>query len=414
MPFALKNLIIWVAIILAGWFVYSVCQGRLLVSKNLEKSIQWLPNYSLGLLNQNERALGKSLTQQEIINIRARSVKALGKAPLAYLPFVQLGEAYGSLHDSSKVRTLFMETQKRNTRDRRALRAIANLDLQEENYEDGIRNLNTLLSLNATDEHSEAYYKALAILYTNPSGRLEIDKYLQERPDWGHRFLKNQITQMTENDFRHVEKSLKIFTAKDNTDPLSPKTQKFNTRLHNQYLQGLTSARKIDEAFDYWKVLFLSDEKNESDFIVNNPNFKNELSLPPFDWLEIDEAKYFSEIDYDGGLYASYNNNEANMLTEQLLRLAPGSLYKLNVDAEWTYKQRQGLFFWIVTCLSNNQTISGVTLDDAAKSTSGGSHTFLVPTAGCNHQSLRLIATPGQYSRRIWSRTNSVNIERAQ
>ena len=165
-------------------------------------------------------------------------------------------------------------------------------------------------------------------------------------------------------------------------------------------------------ALEYWKDLqgTVGDTNN---YTVFNPTFEKRDEFAPFNWSVIDKRKYFSEIDQDGGLYASYGDSTARVLTEQILRLESGRDYKLDVNAEWSYKRRQGFFTWQVECFESSDIISEINMDETSKESSGGIINFTVP-GECDFQILRLVAKPGQYSQRIWSRTKFVTITMLQ
>ena len=398
-----KMLLIWVPIFLTFIFVFTICLGRIFLSENLEKSLRWFSTYSQGLLKQNEIEIGANLTQQQAEDIRKRSIKALEKAPLSFLPFVQLGEVGIILKQKNNTRNLFVETKNRNIRNRRALMGLINIDVLDGNFDEVIRNLDILLTLKNSKENFASLHQALYTLSTDSIARESINGFLLNRPSWGHKYLQNQITFMTDDNIDQVDKSLNLYF--ENT-----KNNDEDYKLQKQYLLSLSSLKKIEKAFAYWKRISSYDESTDGKFTVYNPNFTKLPELAPFNWLEVDQPKYFSEIDSDGGLYASYADKQLQVLTEQILQLIPNSSYELSVNANWTYRERQGLFFWIVTCLNNGQIIVQVDLDNDAKRNSENSYGFRVPTE-CIHQSIQLMAKPGQYSQRIWSRTQSIAIE---
>ena len=394
----------WLVIFLVGLKVYSASQGRIWVSENLETSLNWFPNYSEGLLNLNERILEENLNEKAVQKLKINSAKALKRAPLSYRPFLYLAEANVFWNQNDVARGLFLEANARNTRSRHALRGLSILSIKEQDYKVAVENLDVLLRLKGQQEHLDSYQQALTSLSPIPQAREAIDGLLSVRPPWGAKYLFNQIALMNERNFSDVSESLEIYTG-------SPDVNKREEKLNAAYLMKLKRMNKLEEAYRYWEELFGTQGQNA---ILYNSEFEKSPALPPFNWIEIDRPKYFSEIDKEGGLYASFRDNEARALTEQLLRLKPGSFYRMSVDAEWSYRQRQGVFNWIITCLQNKTVISEVNLDDKAKKNSGGEHTFQVPVIGCSHQNIRLVAKAGQYSKRIWSRTNSVNLERVE
>lgn len=396
---------IWFAVFLTLLLVYSTSQGRIYASKNLERAVQWSPQYSEVLLNLNDRYFADGVSEKERLEIESRSIQALRKAPLSFRPFLHSGEAKVLQNNDQGARDLFFEVKKRDSRNRRALRALVNLDIKNKKFEDGVRNLDILLSLKGRKEDLDEYQQTLTALTSIPDARKKINELLSARPIWGQRYLFNQIGLMTPQNFLDVEESLRSFH--------SASDKEYKDTLNASYLRRLIRLNQPEQAYSYWKFLF-GDEIEDLDVSIHNSKFAKILALPPYNWSEIDKPKYFSEIDQSGGLYASYADNTVRTVTEQYLRLIPGAIYRLQVNAEWSYRQRQGMFFWMITCNETNQVISGLDLGDDSKPASGGEHTFQVPAEACLYQNIRLVAKPGQYSKRIWNRTNSVTLERLQ
>jgi len=397
-----KNFLIWLGLFLIGFVIYSTSQGRIYALKDPKKALNWYPSYSETLLNLNDRLLSKGLKEENISQIKKQSIQALNKAPLSFRPFLHLGEASVARNINSNSKILFEETIRRNVRNRRGLRALVTLDVQAQNYSEAIGKLDTLLSLKGQEVALEDYHNTLLSLSDIEGVQKVINDYLRNRPVWARKYLLNRISGITESNFLDIGNSIQSFsrgTAQNANDDV----------IHKYYLRSLYRLRKIDEAYFYW-VDLSEGSLSSKNYEVFNPNFEQRSELPPFNWLEVSMPKYFSEIDHDNGLYASFADNKVRVLTEQLLKLNSGESYRLKLNADWTYKQRQGMFFWTITCITSQAIIAGVNLDDDAKKESGGVMDFRIPLSGCEQQSVRLIATPGQYSQRIWSRTDLLDI----
>lgn len=401
----IKNFIIWLVVLLIIFVVYSVCLGRIYANKDLQKAAKFYPGYSEVLFKTNEQLL-TNWSERNTQEIEINSIRALHQAPMSFKPFLHLARMRNFQKRRDEARRLFSEVKSRNIRSRRALVALLDLDIYDNNLKGVIENLDILLGLNAKEENKELYHKLLTEVSFSPEARIELDKLLEIRPPWGPKYLFNQIEVMTEENFLEIGTSLKIYTQAENK-------RNVDDVLNATYLKKLTRMKKINEAHNYWKLLSESVTNNEPEFLYNS-QFEKTRALPPFNWSEIAKAEYFSEIDEEGGLYASYRDRDDRTLTEQVLILNPGDIYKLEIEAEWSYRQRQGQFFWIITCLQSSTVISRIDLNDDAKSLSGGEHTFQVPVEGCTYQNIRLVAKTGEYSKRIWSRTNSIKLDRVQ
>ena len=400
-----KNFLIWLIVFLLGFGVYSVSQARIHASKNVKKSLSWYPTYSEGLLNLNDRILANGLKNAQFDKVRRQSIKALSKAPLSFKPFLQLAEASVLQNSIAESRVLFSEAHRRNIRNRRTLRSLVNIDASTGQYPEAIKNLTILLSLKGEKVQLDDYHQALLVFSNIQPALTEINSYLIDRPIWAKRYLDSRIAQITEKNFADIGQSIQMYSGNEFLER--------DKDLHTDYLAALYKIRKIDEAFEYWYNL-IEEPKPDLNYTVFNPKFERRKALPPFNWLEVDGAKYFSEIDQGNGLYVSYADPATRLMTEQVIKLDPGGLYRFNVEAEWSYRQRQGMFFWNIRCLSNELVISELYLNDQAQKARGGESNFDVPLEGCKKQILSLFAKPGQYSQRIWSITTSLNLVRVE
>ena len=398
---SLRIFLIWGLIVLIAFITFSACLARITVGKEVEKAEKWFPNYSATNFAKNNLLLGKKLSPEMAKQIRANAIDGLRLAPLSDLPFVHMGIANYSLREGSNNRDLIDEALNRNTRNRLALRTLVNIDGLRKNYTEAIKNLDILLKLKGSKTVTDEYQQALLTLSEIPTALPIIEKYLKSRPVWGKRFLFNKIGKMTEKNHVAIGRLIQIYTEKTNVE--------MDKNIHKNYLSGLQRINKGDAAYDYWYSL-IKPPKPILPYTVYNPEFDQRDELPPFNWRQVQMPKFFSEIDQSGGLYASFADNINRELSEQILKLVPGQAYGLEVKAEWTYRRRQGAFSWVLSCVGNSTELAIVNLDEVTKETSGGRSEFRVPSDGCEAQSLTLIANPGQYSQRIWSRTNSVNI----
>jgi len=190
---ALKIFFIWLPIFFIGMIVCAICYGRITVNENLAASQRWFPQYSVGLLNKNERLLRPNLSLHDSQEIHANAIQGLKKSPLSHRPYVHLGEVSVFMNDRSTSRVLFSEVMRRNSRNRRALRAMVNLDVHDKNFGAAIHNLDTLSRLQGKKERLDEYQEVLLFLSEDKEAIKQIDGYLAERPIWGRKFLHNPM-----------------------------------------------------------------------------------------------------------------------------------------------------------------------------------------------------------------------------
>lgn len=393
-----KNVLIWGIIFFIGSVIYQVSSIRISVNKNVIQDKKWYPNYSLALFQDNEKYLSLNITQNQVNQVKENAVQGLKRAPLSHLPFLHVGMANVLFNGSENNRALFSEVLDRDGRNRRALRMLVHLDASKEDYKSVVSNLDKLLNLKGNKAVLDQYHDTLLYLSANEVALKIIDGYLSQRPKWGKAFLLNRIKKLTVDNFSNIGESIKAYS-----------NNQIEKKILEEYFANLIKLGLVEQAYDFWKSLAPASTADSS-YLINNPEFQNMHDPAPFNWSTVMKRPYFSEIEPEGGLYASFDDTEKRVLSEQIINLKPGFVYRIAINGGWNYTRRQGLFFWSIKCLDNQAIIAKINFDELSKENLGGEYNFEVPETGCKFQSLRLSAEPGQYSQRIWSRTKSVNI----
>lgn len=389
--------------IFVGFLIWKICLARIQADDDPQTSLEYDPGNSAALLAQNQALikLGKLNTKQAK-DIQDQARRVLLKAPLNDELFVQFALSNSLVDQKLSHYELFSLAKQRNIHNRSALLSLIVLDMEQNDFDKVVGNLDTLIKLGGKD--TRLYQDTLARIATLTKGSEVIDIYLQGRPQWGRSFLSGQINKMTSYNIDNVARSLSKYSS-------TPQLKSEDRTLHEAFLRKLIALKAYDKAYAYWQTL-TQKQGGPSDLLINDPDFKDNSLLLPFSWSIHKTPDYFSERDQNDGLYVSYADNRDRVLIEQILRLKPGQLYTLKIDAEWAYKQRQGQFYWRVLCLPSNTIAVQVHMDDDNLENGVPSINITPSLERCDAQRIQLLAKPGQYSQRIWAKIKSVTLTR--
>jgi hypothetical protein len=147
-------------------------------------------------------------------------------------------------------------------------------------------------------------------------------------------------------------------------------------------LTSLVSAGEFTKAREAWADV--SDVRLAPETLIFDPEFKQEVPPPPFNWTLTNSTVGLAERVRGGGLHLIYYGHEDGPLARQLLVLPAGS-YRLAMrptgDPDAASRLR-----WRVVCARSGKEIDTAPLSSAA----GSGWAFTVP-AGCEGQWLELI-----------------------
>ena len=205
--------------------------------------------------------------------------------------------------------------------------------------------LDALITLGGDD--LPLYYDALVQISNNQQGRTIIDNYLGERPVWGTNVLFERMKKMSKADIPSILSSLNKFI-------IINVEKDWDRGLQEYFLQKLIALKSYEQAYMYWKKTVGMEEKPTKSYL-HDPNFSGSLSLPPFNWKIQRDSDHFAELKQGGGLYGSYAGNKQIILAYQISLLLAGNYY-FETDAQWSYRQREGVFLGVYTaCLCGNK-----------------------------------------------------------
>ena len=404
MRFIIKFVLIWSLICFSGLSAWKICTARIIVPTEPGRSLKYFPEFSEALFALNEIDLRENLDTKIAEGIQNRAKQALQKIPISDVPFLQVALAQSLLEKKFSRRDLYGFAKKRNIRNRRVLRSLIALDAAQNDLAGVLLNIDTLIRVGG--KNIPAYQNIVLQISTRDEGRVLINEYLESRPIWGKKFLENKMANMTAFDIANVSMFLSKYASSNNELEL-------NRDLQERFLEKLVKLGAYEQAYIHWREIFPADPKFSPPLVFDG-EFLGDESYAPFNWKTFRRDNFFAEINKGEGLYASFNGGSAHVLTRQVLRLRPGKTYQLQINARWTYRQRQGKFSWEVKCLPTSKTFVTVDMvnEDSLQITKPKQMLvdFQIPNEQCDAQHIQLKAQSGQYSKRIWAITDSIKI----
>ena len=377
--------------------------GRIWLDENIKKSQSWYPSYSASLLKQGQESLGPDLSGEAAKTVIENAKTALRRRPLSDAAFIQIGLSKAALDKTLVDPAYLSKALSRNNRNRLGLRFMLNVDLMKQNFDGAVEKLDILMRLSGGN--ADIYRDVLRAISATQDGRDKIDSYLKTRVSWGRYFVLNQINALTLANKSEVAKSIESFSSGDfvlGEDRV----------LHENYMRRLVGLGAYEEASLHWTKLndLAGINQNAEVGAVFNGRFERLKSLPPFNWVERQQTQYYSELTDQDGLIAVFGDDKTRALTNQVIRLSAGQRYALTVDADWGYRENQGLFFWAINCLESGERLTQIELNQELKLTNGGEQNFEVPNKKCDWQRISLFAKPGRLAQHIRSSTRLVKI----
>lgn len=164
-------------------------------------------------------------------------------------------------------------------------------------------------------------------------------------------------------------------------------------------LKRLTAQGDYAEAVQDWRVLTRAPPSTS---LVNNGGFERAPGPAPFDWTLGAGVGWSAQIapapgeGHGQGLEVDYDGVSPPQPTQQLLVLAPGG-YRLSGDQLSDGQGSSPPLVWEVACADSGESLARATfLPGEASQWRTFSADFVVPSAGCAAQWLRLTADPGE------------------
>lgn len=326
-----------------------------------------------------------------------RAYDALGSYPIADEPF--LLAAVTELAEGNRPRgyRLLEEVRRRNPRSRIAHLLLLDRDLRVGRVESAVDQITVLLRL--FPRSGEVLIPELAKMAVQPATQASLREVLKSR-----RGLQNDVlSQLVKNG----ERATVILTFADNTDSAS----NANLTWRGLLVDRLVSEGKATEAYRLWRR-FMRMPPTDEVKVVHNDDFRTVPSGYPFDWRFSANETGTAEIAPERFLQVEYYGRQDTTLAKQILILTPGR-YQLKLAAKGNAPAEGSSIRAVVTCESGSQAIVDTPLKVVGETLRQIAIDFVVPEAGCSHQSLVIAGRSGEFPKHQSLSLHRVQIEEA-
>lgn len=293
--------------------------------------------------------------------------RVASRMPLAVEPLLARGVAAQQVGQVQRSRRLFELAEQRRPRELAPHYFLADADLRAGNVEGGMRQLVRLARLSPSGIGSVAPH--LAAFARNPDNWPQISATFAREPA-----LASAVLGTLAADPANVAALL----------ALAKGTQR---RLGASWIPvaiaAQVKARRYPQARQLWAQL--SGVADRGDWLVYDPDFRDGVAPPPFNWELAQSAVGSAERRPGQGLHVLVYGSQSGSLARQLLVLRPGR-YRLITTSQGKIADPQALS-WTLSCDSP----ANVLADVAVKAGTRIDQTFAVP-ANCPAQYLSLDA----------------------
>ncbi len=295
--------------------------------------------------------------------------EALGKAPLAYEPFMAVAASgfreKGATGTAADARQL-TEALRRNPRSREARYFLMRHALGTGDLRGAVDHIAVLNRLNSGV--NEQLMPGLGAAIRSEKQVDEAVAALAPHPEL-------------------IEPFLRGFSAKAKPAALStrliqrlPSTSFADPAVRRQSIRLLISAQAFSQARQLWG--------GGTSGLIHSPDFSDTSAPPPFNWDLRAKSTGAAERDPAGGLAIDYFGRAPGLLVSQLLTLTPGT-YKARLDYR-TLGGLPGALGLQLTCAGKDLRVFDQPLTGAAGSNQALMLTFTVPQ-GCPGQQLAIV-----------------------
>lgn len=373
------------------------------------------PNYSPALILANQVALstfgtaenqrliaeGKLVFSDADANaVKERAKRAFAAAPLTVGALSQIATADFLKTLIWSDRDLLRLVKSRNARDRQTLMALTSIDVRGGDFEALFENFDLRHRLQNLGESDLQIIKALSTL---PDQRSLIENQLAAAPSWGEDYFRAVIPNWTEEEIVNNRKSLFIFLEAQDDDFVRQTLLRF-------YFQQLRRLNLYETALQDWADLPEVKASGPKMGSVYNADFQTKSAPQPFNWRTYEPSLALAEIEPTGGLYASSSAPKRTLLAQQLTTAPTAQALRLEIEGKWQYRERQGHFFWRLSCMPARAPFYDIKMGDSARES--GLVTFDIPPLpeGCDYQDLQLYSEPSGFNQRVSLQLSRVDI----
>ncbi|MCY7280408.1 MAG: hypothetical protein LH610_05835 [Sphingomonas bacterium] len=299
---------------------------------------------------------------------------AARKSPLAPDPFLVEGTLADMANDPARAEQLFIAARTRNPRSQGARYFLAERYIKTNRILPGLVEAAALARL--SERASEPLIPALAAYARSPGAIPELRRFFKLSPE-----VRDRTLALLAGDPRNAALILELAPESLSGAPTAD--------WHGRLIQSLVTAGDYAGAEALWNRI--AGVANRG--LLYNPQFRDTLAPPPFNWQLGSGMAGVAEASDRGGLDVIYYGREEVSLASQLLRLVPGR-YRLAMRVDGP--SRASGMAWSVECVPGTNALLELPLGTVGRAVAEGA--FDVPAADCAAQMLQLRGRPGESS----------------
>lgn len=308
-----------------------------------------------------------------------RLTKALEIAPLASEPLF----AY-ALFGGANQEAALKEALRRNPRVLSARLLIAQKLVEEDRYDEAVREVVTLIGVDR--DRARDYFAALTEISATEAGQRAILKQLEPARWW------------TADLALRLNEGSTDFAFLYEVNKLVPQNRE-------AFLRRLVGEGQYSLALLAW--LEFSGVAAEDINWPYNERFAERNALPPFNWtVENDRAEFMR----GGGLYLVHLARARTLFSRQVMALGPGT-YVMNADATGQRASGDGGISLKLRCAGAEDYVASLPLGQMSGAPRPDPVTLTIPPRGCEFQQLEFVGEIGQFPRVSRVEVKSVSIE---
>jgi tetratricopeptide (TPR) repeat protein len=293
---------------------------------------------------------------------------------LAAEPFLVLGAQAYQRRELARAEKLLLEARRRGPRSAAARYLLGSLYIETGRLDAGLRESAALARL--VPGAAAQLAPALAQYLSAPGGVKQTYDLLKAHPDLAPP-LFNQLAA----DPRNAD----LLVGLSSAVPAGESTHVWQEMLISALLKNQYYAK----AWSVWARL--NGQNAAPPNTVHDAGFRDDSSAPPFNW-QLSRSGGLIER-RNGSLHVLYFGRDEVTLVRQVLLLRPGA-YELAMDVSGSVNASHALR-WEISCLPGKRNVLRSPLRQGSASKLRAR--FVVPSADCEAQDLRLEAAPGDF-----------------
>ena len=394
-----KLVLLWASALLLIYVSYFLGEIR---TKNYSDRTFFGYSFSTRLIEANNELLNLDLDEyRETVVSNCR--EALRKAPINHDVFLQMAKIAHSNNEKLYARALVDEASRRKMRDRKVIKFSIQLASEVGNLHKIIDEIDLLYRLNF--KNHQDYIKILSAMHAVPEGRKYINEKLRTNPIWGHDFLSFKIKNLSGAALLNLNQSLDVFLPAYDSNQ-----NKLN--LISDYAQQLIRNNFPDEAENFW--IKTQDQKLVSSLKGSgliNPLFIRTNLSPPFNWLIANTPNITTEMNPEGGFFATFEGEKDTTLAFQTFRWPKESKASVHYQAIISAQKSRGGFYLLLDCQSPTFFIKVIPLNYLFRNEIVKSDWVSLPNKECKMARILILAKPGMLAGEISLFIKSLDIE---